>query len=64
MKNIISSLPTSENCANCWGRFEYDNETFYPEANLQRDVNANRQKHNFIKSWVVRFIDGIMVKRW
>lgn len=60
-----NSLQNSSNhvCVNCWGRFEYDDQFSQPIIDIQRDVNGNRKQYNFIKKWVVRFIDGIRLKK-
>ncbi|MFK7933924.1 MAG: hypothetical protein AB8G22_10465 [Saprospiraceae bacterium] len=64
MKNIRIQENSKFVCVNCWGRYEYDGIAAQPAIDLQRDVNAKRSRHHFIKDWLVRFVDGIMVKKW
>ena len=50
-------------CPNCWGTQEYDNTIRELYKDKQIDVNNHEAHHAFIRDFVVKYIDGIHLKK-
>jgi len=50
-------------CPNCWGKQEYDNKirTMYKDQKI--DATNDDANHAFIQKFVVKYIDGITLKK-
>jgi len=50
-------------CPNCWGEQEYDHKIRKLYEDRQIDVNNQEEHYTFIKDFVVKYIDGIHLKK-
>lgn len=50
-------------CPNCWGKQEYDNKIREMYKDQKIDAANNNSNHAFIQKFVVKYIDGITLKK-
>ena len=50
-------------CPNCWGKQEYGGQIRTLYADRQIDVNNREANYAFIQKFVVKYLDGIQLKK-
>jgi len=62
-KEITDGKTPEGFCPNCWGKQEYDKNIRALYKEKQIDVNNKKANYAFIQKFVVKYVDGIQLKK-
>lgn len=59
----MKKLQPSSSCPNCWGFYEYAGKIRVDLYEEELDVQHHSVFRSFIRKWVIKYIEGIHLKR-